>query len=152
MSAEVVPFPSVAWFRRLADLMNADRTRQVQLGYVDCVVQFTVLDGPGGRPWSVQVTFDEFAATAVREVAAADAASADFVLEAAGATWRGMIESIRAGLGRPALDQTLNRLSHFDTPVRVWSDDVLRRDLYFRYNQSLQEFVNASAAFETAFV
>ncbi len=53
--------------------------------------------------------------------------------------------------GRPALDQTLNRLSHLGTPMRVVSDDPLKRDLFFRYNQSLQEFVNASAAFPTAF-
>ena len=62
-----------------------------------------------------------------------------------------MIESIAAGGGRPALDQTLNRLSHMGTPVRVHSDDPLRRDLYFRYNQSLQEFVNASGCFRTGF-
>ncbi len=141
-----VPFPSLEWFRRLADLMNANRARQEQLGYVDCTAQFTVT---GARPLAVQVTFEEFAVTDVR--VADDEARADFVLEAPLAVWRTMIESIRQGGGRPALEQTLNRLSHFDTPIRVRSDDVLRKDLYFRYNQSLQEFVNASAAFETVF-
>jgi len=141
-----VPFPSLEWFRRLADLMNANRARQEQLGYVDCTAQFTVA---GARPFAVQVTFEEFAVTDVRLVD--DEARADFVLEAPLAAWRTMIESIRRGGGRPALDQTLNRLSHFDSPIRVRSDDVLRKDLYFRYNQSLQEFVNASAAFETVF-
>jgi hypothetical protein len=38
-----------------------------------------------------------------------------------------------------------------DTPLRVRSEDPLRRDLYFRYNQSLQEFVNAAGRFETSF-
>jgi hypothetical protein len=33
----------------------------------------------------------------------------------------------------------------------VWSEDPLRKDLFFRYNQSLQEFINASAAFRTIF-
>jgi hypothetical protein len=145
-----VAFPSVAWFRRLADLMNANRTRQEQLGYVDCVAQFTVLDGgPDGAPLGVQVTFEEFAAVDVR--AAGDPACADFTLEATLATWRAMIESIAAGGGRPALEQTLNRLSHAGTPIRLRGDDPLKRDLYFRYNQSLQEFVNASAAFRTVF-
>ena len=36
-------------------------------------------------------------------------------------------------------------------PMRVVSDDPLKRDLYFRYNQSLQEFVNASSAFTTVY-
>jgi hypothetical protein len=153
-ATEPVPFPSLAWFERLAALMNGNRARQEQLGYVDCVAAFTVTDGgPGGRPLSVHITFEEFGATDVRIVAsgAAEAARADFTLAADLATWRAMIESIAAGHGRPALDYTLNRLTHLGEPMRVSSDDPLRRDLYFRYNQSLQEFVNASAAFVTTF-
>jgi len=146
-----VAFPSVEWFERLAALMNANRARQEQLGYVDCVVAFTVLDGRGGRPWTAQVTFEEFSATDVREAGPADAARADFALEATAATWREMIESIAAGNGRPDLEHTLNRLSHMGDPLRLVGDDPLERDLYFRYNQSLQEFVNASAAFATSF-
>ena len=148
----VVEFPSVAWFQRLADLMNANRARQEQLGYVDCVAEFSVLDGgPGGAPYAVQVTFDEFAATDVRTADPAAPGRADFTLEAPLEVWRDMIESIAGGTGRPALEQTLNRLSHLGTPMRVTSDDPLRRDLFFRYNQSLQEFVNASSAFVTTF-
>jgi len=151
MSAPV-PFPSVAWFERLAELMNANRVRQLQLGYMDCVARFTVLGaGPGARDWSADVTFEEFEATDVREPAAGEAARADFALEADLATWREMIASIAAGGGRPDLDHTLNRLSHAGTPIRLCSNDVLRSDLYFRFNQSLQEFVNASAQFETRF-
>ena len=145
-------FPSRGWFERLVALMNADRARQEKLGYVDCVARFTVTDGgPDGAPWAVQITFEEFEATDVREVGPGDAPSPDFDLQAPLAVWRGMIESVAAGNGRPGLDFTLNRLSHLGTPMRVVSDDPLRRDLYFRYNQSLQEFVNASARFETAF-
>ena len=147
-----VPFPSLEWFRRLADLMKANRPRQEQLGYVDCVAQFTVLDGgSNGAPWSAQVTFEEFEASDVRAATAADVARADFSLEATLATWREMIESIARGHGRPDLEHTLNYLSHPGTPMRLVSDDPLRRDLYFRYNQSLQEFVNASGSFRTVF-
>jgi hypothetical protein len=147
-----VEFPSLAWFQRLADLMNRNRARQEQLGYVDCVAQFTVLDGGGGTGrWAVQVSFEEFAVLEVREANEADRERADFSLEATLDTWREMIESIAAGGGRPDLEQTLNRLSHMGTPLRVVSEDPLRRDLYFRYNQSLQEFVNASASFCTTY-
>jgi len=132
--------------------MNANRARQEQLGYVDCVAQFTILDGgSNGAPWGAQVSFEEFEATDVREAATADAARADFSLEAPLAIWREMIESITRGKGRPDLEHTLNYLSHPGTPMRVVSDDPLRRDLYFRYNQSLQEFVNASGSFRTIF-
>jgi len=150
-----VPFPSVAWFQRLADAMNATRARQEQLGYVDCVAEFAVVDPDDpDAAVRIQVTFEEFAAIDVRATDPKDPAArtrADFAIEAPAAVWRAMIESIAAGGGRPDLDQTLNRLSHLGTPMRVVSDDPLRRDLFFRYNQSLQEFVNASAAFPTAF-
>jgi hypothetical protein len=147
-----IAFPSVAWFQRLADLMNANRARQEQLGYVDCIAEFAVTDGgdSGGR-FAVQVTFGEFAATDVRTADPGHPGHADFMLEAPLAVWRAMIASIAAGHGRPGLEHTLNRLSHLGTPMRVVSDDPLRRDLFFRYNQSLQEFVNASAAFPTRF-
>ena len=54
-----IAFPSSEWFERLAQLMKLNRTLHEHLGYIDCVAQFTVLDGgPGGKPWSVQVTFE----------------------------------------------------------------------------------------------
>lgn len=147
-----IAFPSVEWFRALADAMNRNRVRQEQLGYVDCVAEFKVIDGgPGGAPVAYQVTFEEFEATDVREATAADEPRVDFALDASLATWRAMIESIAAGNGRPGLEQTLNRLSHMGTPIRLRSSDQLRKDMYFRFNQSLQEFINASAGFCTKF-
>jgi hypothetical protein len=147
-----IAFPLVDWFQRLADLMNLNRARQEQLGYVDCVAQFTVLDGAGaGIPWRCQVTFEEFEATDVREATNADMERADFSIEADLATWREMIDNIAAGNGRPDLEHTLNHLSHMGTPVQVVGPDPIRRDMYFRYNQSLQEFVNASASFATRY-
>ncbi|MGH7289812.1 MAG: hypothetical protein ACREJT_01280 [Myxococcota bacterium] len=146
-----LPFPSVAWFQRLAELMNGNRARQEQLGYVDCVAQFTVVDGPDQAPWHVQVTFELFSVVDVRQPGPGDAARADFALEASRAVWRRMIESIAAGRGRPGLEHTLNHLSNMGAPIAVRAGDPLRRDLYFRYNQSLQEFVNASGSFATCF-
>jgi hypothetical protein len=150
--ADAVAFPSLEWFERLARLMKENRARNEHLGYIDCVAAFTVLDGGlRGQPWTVQVTFEEFEAIDVREAGPADIARADFTLEATQATWRETIESIAQGRGRPDLTHTLNYLSHPGTPIRVWSDDPLRKDMFFRFNQSLQEFVNASASFRTIF-
>lgn len=146
--SEAFRFPSLEWFRCLAAIMNADRARHVQLGYVDCVARFTVL--AEGHRDRVQIRFEEFAAVDVREVGP-DAEDADFELEAPLAVWREMIESIAAGGGRPDLAHTLNHLTHMGTPMVLRGDDLLRRDLYFRYNQSLQEFFNASAQFPTLF-
>ncbi len=150
--AATVEFPSVDWFQHLADFMNANRARQEQLGYVDCTVEFTVTDGgPGGSKWGCRVTFEEFEATEVFDASMVGSAPADFALEATLATWREMIENIAAGGGRPDLEHTLNYLSHPGTPLLVKADDALCRDMYFRYNQSLQEFVNASAGMRSVF-
>lgn len=146
------PFPAVEWFAQLATFMREDRARQEQLGYIDCVAGFVVSEATGdGFARHFHVTFEEFEATDVREVDAAQAGEADFALVAPLAVWREMIESIATGGGRPALEQTLNRLSHMGTPMKLDAADPVKADLYFRYNQSLQEFFNASARMHTRF-
>ena len=151
-AAVTVAFPSAGFFAELARLMNANRARQEQLGYIDCVAVFTVTDGSAdGLARHFRVTFEEFSATETSEVAEAEAAAADFAVTGDTATWRAMIESIAANGGRPALDYTLNRMTHMGTPMKLVAADPLKADLYFRYNQSLQEFVNASAQFSTVF-
>ena len=152
LRAATVSFPAQAWFQQLADLMNANRARQEQLGYVDCIAQFTVTDGAAdGGPLAYRITFEEFAALSVEELATRELGNADFALEGDFATWREMIENIADGNGRPDLEHSLNRLSHMGTPMKLVSNDPVHMDCYFRFNQSLQEFVNASAQFATVF-
>ncbi|HJP37475.1 MAG TPA: hypothetical protein QF901_15980 [Gammaproteobacteria bacterium] len=147
-----VTFPSVEWFARLAQLMNENRARQEQLGYVDCVAEFVVTDAESttGR-WAVQVVFEEFEVLEVVETTADNADRVDFSLEASVDTWGEMIDNIAAHGGRPDLEHSLNYLSHLGAPIKLVADDPLCSDLYFRYNQSLQEFVNASVAFTTTY-
>lgn len=144
---KTIHFPSQAFFEELAALMNADRARYEHLGYTDCTAGFRVV---GATSFEVQVEFDEFVA---RRVTAVEPGSGDpdFVLAASLDTWRDMIASIAAGKGRPDLVHTLNHLSHMGTPISLLGSDMLRKDLYFRYAQSLQEFFNASHQFETTF-
>ena len=143
-----VAFPSVEWFTRLQALMRADRARHEHLGYIDCVAVFTVSDEPARH---FKVSFEEFEAIDVREVNDDECADADFALVASLNTWREMIDSIAAGGGRPDLEHSLNRLSHMGTPMKLVAADPVRADHYFRFNQSLQEFVNAAEAFTTTF-
>ena len=151
-SQEVVAFPSRIWFERLVEAMNANRQRQEVLGYVDCVAQFTIDDGgPGGGPVAYRVTFEEFSALGVEEIEGREFGNADFAVEGPLAVWREMISSIAAGGCRPDLDHTLNRLTHLGNQLRLRAPDTIHADYYFRFNQSLQEFVNASGAFVTRF-
>jgi hypothetical protein len=146
-----VPFPSLSWFQRLAALMNDERPLHEKLGYVDCLVRFTVRDGgASGSGWSAEVRFEEFEAVEVREVSSETSEAPDFILDASLGTWRSMIESIDTRGGKPALEQTLNRLN-LEGSLLVNAADPLGRDMFFRFNQSLQAFVNASGRFETSF-
>ena len=151
-STPVIPFPSIEWFEQLANLMNTNRARQEQLGYVDCVAVFAVGDDSNGEtPRHFQVRFEEFEAVGVNEISSDEVASADFSLVASNSIWSEMIRSIAEGDGQPDLDHSLNRLSHMGTPMKLNASDPLKADLYFRYNQSLQEFFDASAGFTTVF-
>jgi len=147
LDLEPAVFPTVAWFENLAALMNANRARQEQLGYVDCVAGFRVDDAG----FEVQITFEEFEVIDVRVPGEGDEDRADFIVAGNLATWREMIENIVAGDGEPDLEHTLNRLSHMGEPFRVEQEDQLRKDMYFRFNQSFQEFFNACAQFSTVF-
>lgn len=144
------PFPSLHWFEEVAARVNAHRSRFEHLGYADCVAEFSVPDAPGG-PFVVQVTFEEFSVTDVRCPSASESHRADFRVEGPLAAWRAMIESIARNHGRPDLEQTLNYLTHMGVPLQLLSTDPVRRDLYFRYAQTLQEFFNESAALDTRF-
>lgn len=151
-AGDAIPFPSVAWFERLGALMAEQRDRFRHLGTVDCVMGVSILGGgPGGGDWHGQVTFEEFNVGVVREVDEEEITGADFIVETDLDTWREMIENIAAHGGHADLEHTLNYLSLPGTPIRVWSDDPIRRDAFFRFNQTLQEFIENCATFPTRF-
>lgn len=152
-TTQPLTFPSVEWFTRLAELMETRRDRHEHIGPIDCVAQFTVFEcPPSGDSWHVQVTFEDFSVVEVREVTEEESASADFILETDYDVWQEMFTNIAENGGRPDLEHSLNKLSLPGVPIRLWSTDPLARDLFFRYNQSLQEFVNASAEINTVYL
>jgi hypothetical protein len=145
-------FPSLEWFQRLDELMDQHRSRHEHIGPIDCVAQFSVLDPDGkGRDRHFQVTFELYSATNAREVTEEQFDRADFIMETDSLVWQEMIENIREHGGRPDLEHSLNRLSLPGVPIRVWAPDPLGRDMFFRFNQSLQEYVNASAEVPTIY-
>ena len=62
-----------------------------------------------------------------------------------------MIENIRVNNG-PDLEHTLNFLTFPDDPMQVGGPDQLDVDAFYRFNESLQRFVNASAEFTTTYL
>lgn len=148
-------FPSVAWFDALGEAMETDRATHERVGEIDTTCIWSVFDAPEGD-FHVRLAFEEYSLCSVVEVTDdfdADDVDPDdvaFVLEADFEDWREMIEHL-ALEGKPDREHTLNYLSLPGTPFRCWSPDPLGRDMFFRFNQSLQVFVNASARLDTTF-
>jgi hypothetical protein len=141
-----VDLPTVKWMQRLADAMTADADTFRKLGEIDCRMAVSILDGaPDGSRLSVQVTFEELSVVEIKEIEESELDSMDFVIETDQEVWQEMVDNISAGDGRPDLEHTLNALSITGIPVRVWSSDTLGKDMFFRYNQSLQQFFNNCA-------
>ncbi|WP_075630295.1 hypothetical protein [Mycobacterium intracellulare] len=67
----------------------------------------------------VQLTFDGFEVSEIKEISDTGLESMDFVIETDRDSWLDMVDNIRAGDGRPDLDHTLNALSMASTPIRV---------------------------------
>ncbi|HVW31768.1 MAG TPA: hypothetical protein VHL53_04445 [Acidimicrobiia bacterium] len=146
-------FPSVEWFARLGELMEANRAVHEHVGEIDCTCVWTVFDADGqGTDRHFQTTFELYSLTDVQEINEDDRVKAHFILETDVWVWKEMLENIADGGGKPDLEHSLNRLSLPGVPIRLWAEDPLDRDMFFRFNGSLQEFVNESYKIPTKYL
>lgn len=136
-------FPSVEWFNAIKDMVNVDPAFR-QLGTVDTLIGAKV----GNKIY--ELTFEAFECANVREVAEKDLRDMDFWLEVPYETWKDMIENIKKN-GHADLSHTLNTID-LNTPEGfARSHDGYRRDAFYRFNQSIQDFFNMSAKIDTQF-
>ena len=145
--AQALVFPSVGWFDAVRGVFNADeRYRGAGGGRCDCVAGLRI-----GAAVFV-LTFEGF--ECVRATAADEAAleAVDFYLTMPAGDWRAMIANIAAHDGAD-LHHTLNTLdlAREDGLATSRHGDQYREDLFFRYNQTLQFFFDASARVQTRF-
>ena len=140
-------FPSVDWFDEVRRVFNGeDKYRGAGGGQCNCLAGMKIGDDVfvltfEGVECSCAVKADE---TALDDV--------DFYLDMAPAGWREMIANIRANDGAD-LHHTLNTLD-LDLEEGLATShhgDQYREDLFFRYNQTLQFFFDASARVKTEF-
>lgn len=136
-------FPSTEWFQEAADLLNASDSFQ-RLGSCDADVGVQV----GDRCFAI--TFEAFAITGVAEVPCDAPGDLDFVLLQTPEQWRAMLENIKANGGADAL-YTLNSLDLSHSDGLATGEDYTRRDLFYRFNQTFQEFFDMAAGMETTF-
>jgi hypothetical protein len=143
-------FPSESWFQALQERAAAKPDRFKRLGFVDATVGILVQPDNGGAPAGFTL---EFRGYDCRKVAATQQPerAADFVLTGPYPAWKEMIENIRSN-GEADLQHTLNVLTMPGVPLKLEAEDQLKADLFFRYNQTLQEFFNGAAEVETEFI
>jgi hypothetical protein len=136
-------FPSVEWFNAIKDIVNNDPAFR-QLGTVDAVVGVKV----GSK--ILELTFEAFECTNVREAGENDLRDMDFWLEQSYDGWKEMLTNIRTH-GAADLSHTLNTIDLNIPEGFAQSSDGYRRDAFYRFNQSIQDFFNASAKIDTQF-
>jgi hypothetical protein len=136
-------FPSVEWFNAIKDIVNNDPNFR-QLGTVDAVVGVKVENK------IYQLTFEAFECTNVREASESDLRDMDFWLEQPYDLWKDMLDNIKKH-GAADLSHTLNTIDLNIPEGFARSNDGYRRDAFYRFNQSIQDFFNASAKIDTQY-
>jgi hypothetical protein len=148
-------FPSVGWFRRLADRMEAQPEKYRKLGAVDLTLIPRIVF-PSGRSEVYRLTF---AGHRCPEVERLDGGARmpgphPVIIEGEYPAWKEMVENIRRH-GHADLTHTLNYLTLPDWPLRLIPADEgegqLDVDRFYRYNETLQEFFEEAAAVDTRF-
>ena len=140
-------FPSVQWFEAVQKEADSEAATFRRMGFCDATVVVEHRSGDGSRRFVL--SFEDYGLTSVRELKKDEVDDAHFSLSADDAVWREMIENIHAH-GEADLEHTLNRLQLPGTLELVASDQQ-NADLFYRYNQTFQEYFNLSSRVPTEF-
>ena len=136
-------FPSVEWFNKAGELLNKSDSFK-RLGTCDTQMGVAV----GDRYF--EVDFEAFEVTGAKVIDAARADDLDFTLSQDYDAWKAMLEDIKRN-GRATHEYTLNSLDLRSDAEFAKGKDYNRRDAFYRFNQTLQEYFDMSAQMDTTF-
>jgi hypothetical protein len=140
-------FPSKEFFDELRARVNANPELFRSLGTADMTLVVRV--DYDDKSDCYEITFAGYRCVGVRQLKSiADAAKGAVVVSGPYAAWREMIDNIVAQ-GHADLEHTLNTLTLMDTPLRIEAENQLDADLFYRYQQNLQEFFDGAGRSET---
>lgn len=140
-------FPSLEWFEAVQEQFNNDDSyRHGGGGRCDCTMGVKI-----GKSVFV-VTFEGFECTSTEEGSESKLDDVDFYLRMNLRDWKEMLVNIRDH-GHAVDRFTLNTLDldRADGLATSKHGDQYREDLFFRYNQTVQYFFDASSRVETSF-
>jgi hypothetical protein len=138
-------FPSLEWFQQVQKLVNEDPNFK-KLGTADANVGIKISD----REEKYLLVFEAFEVVDVKEAKQGDLEAADFYLELPYDSWKEMLTNIKTN-GHADLHHTLNTIDLELPEGFAQSKDEYRRDLFYRFNQTFQDFFNKSAELDTQF-
>ncbi len=136
-------FPSVEWLQTAADMLNKSDSFK-RLGTCDTQMGVQVDDN------YYEVDFEAFEVTDVKAIDARRADELDFVLVQPYDAWKAMLLDIKQN-GRATHNFTLNSLDLQSEKEFAVGKDYNRRDAFYRFNQTFQEYFDTAAKFETTF-
>jgi hypothetical protein len=136
-------FPSVEWFKQAGELLNKSDSFK-RLGTCDTEMGVQVGDQ------YFQVDFDAFEVTGAYEIDARKAEELDFYLVQSPEAWKAMLDDIKAN-GHATHEFTLNSLDLRSDQELAIGKDYNRRDAFYRFNQTLQDYFDMSAQMETTY-
>ncbi|HVA80231.1 MAG TPA: hypothetical protein VNF29_04845 [Candidatus Binataceae bacterium] len=139
-------FPSKEFFEELRAHANANPDLFRRLGTVDLTLVVKIDYDDSSTCF--EIAFSAYRCTGIRHLASvADAAKGAIVVSGPYSGWREMIDNIVAN-GHADLRHTLNTLTLLDTPLRIDAENQLDADLFYRYQQNLQEFFDGAGRIE----
>jgi hypothetical protein len=139
----VPDFPSVEWFRQAADLLEKSDSYK-RLGTCDTEMGVKVGDE------YFEIDFEAFGVADIKKIDAARADELDFTLVQSPEAWKAMLDDIKAN-GHATHEFTLNSLDLRSNEELAIGKDYVRRDAFYRFNQTLQEYFDMSAKMETTY-
>ncbi len=139
MTTGTLTFPSTDWYQALADITKDDEGYK-KFGRLNAVIAFKCGDS------NISCNFDVLDIRDIKEISDDELRDADVVIEMPPEIWTGMLENIKAE-GRATGEWTLNTLDlRLDEEIhKNLMEDGFKADFFFRYNPSLQVFMDNAA-------
>lgn len=129
-------------FEALAAAMAADAERYERLGDID--LDLVIRMRRSGEPdFLVSLGFHGITCDRVAPAEPGDERTADCWLDGDVGSWEAMFDSI-ATHGHAVDEWTLNTLTLFGERISLHAADPMGEDRFHRFNQTLQEFVDAA--------
>jgi hypothetical protein len=139
-------FPDSEWFLTLGRLMATEGELFRRLGYAETRFAVRVIpnNNYNGGEQIVGLVIDGYQLTEATPLGDLGSFDPDFVICGKREIWDRMLGEI-ANHGRPQLRHTLSSLALVGEELWLESNDQLREDKFYRFNQTLQELLNLAS-------